>query len=46
MQHRRMLVGESRQFIEPAAGQCAEPVEVRLQLPEIVRRDIKRKQIA
>jgi hypothetical protein len=28
MQHRRVLVGEPRQFIEPAAGQRAEAVEM------------------
>ena len=31
MQHRRVLVGDAREFIEPAAGQRAEPVEMRLE---------------
>ena len=46
VQHRRMLVGDPRQLVEPAAGQCAEPVEMRLEPREIVRRQIKREQIA
>ena len=30
MQHRRMLVGDQRQFVEPAAGKGAEAIEMRL----------------
>jgi hypothetical protein len=46
VKHRRILVGDPRQFVEPAAGQRAEPMEMRLQLPVIVFRQIKRQQIA
>ena len=41
-----MLVGDPRQLVEPAAGERAEPVEMRLQTAKIVRRQIKRQQIA
>ena len=46
VQHRRMLVGDPRQFIEPAAGQRAEAIEMRLEPAKIVRRQIERQQIA
>ena len=46
MQHRRVLVGDPRQFVEPAAGERAEAIEMRLQLAEIVRLQIMREQIA
>ena len=46
VQHRRMLVGGARELVEPAAGQFAEPIEMRLQLPKIVRRKIERQQVA
>ena len=46
MQHRRMLVGGARQFIEPAAGQFAEAMEMRFQMLEIIRRKIEPDEIA
>ena len=45
VQHRRVLVGEPGQFIEPAAGQRAEAIEVRLQPLEIVGGQIEPQQI-
>jgi hypothetical protein len=41
-----MLVGSARQFVEPAAGQFAEAMEVRLEMLEIVRREIEPEQVA
>jgi hypothetical protein len=46
VQNRWMLVGEASQLVEPAAGQHAEAIEVRFQVAEIFRREIKRQQIA
>ena len=46
VEYRRMLVGHAGQLVEPAAGELAEPVEMRLQLLEIVRCQIKRQQVA
>ena len=46
MQHRRMLVGDPREFIEPAARKPAEPVEMRFQPPKITRFQIKPQQVA
>jgi len=46
MQHRRMLVGDPCELVEPAARKGAEPIEMRLQPPEIVRFQIKRQQVA
>ena len=40
-EHRRMLVGDARQLIQPAAGQLAEAMEMRLQPPEIFRLQIE-----
>ena len=34
MQHRRMPVGQPRAFVEMAAGQFAEAIEMRLDMPE------------
>mgnify|MGYP003694161543 CR=1 FL=1 len=34
MQHRRVAVGEPRAFVEIAAGQLAEPIEMRLDMAE------------
>ena len=42
MEHRRMLVGDAGELVEPAAGQCAEPIEMRLELGEIAARQIDR----
>ncbi len=41
-----MLVGDPRQFIEPAARECAEAIEMRFQPLKIVRLQIKPEQIA
>src|SRR3982074_786718 len=46
MQHRRMLVGDPRQFIQPAARQLAETLEMRLEPAKIIPRPIQREQIA
>jgi hypothetical protein len=46
MEHRRMLVGDPREFVEPAARKPAEPIDMRLQPPKIVRLQIKRQQVA
>ena len=46
IQHRRMLVGGPRQFVQPAAGQRAEAIEMRLKPPKIARLQIKPEQIA
>jgi hypothetical protein len=46
MENRRVLVGDARQLIEPAAGQGAEAVEMRRQPPMIGIGQIKRQQIA
>ena len=42
MQHRRMLVGDAGQLVEPAAGELAEPIEMRFQLAKIICCQIKR----
>ena len=34
VQHRRMAVGEPRAFVEITAGQFAETIEMRLDVPE------------
>jgi hypothetical protein len=46
VQHRRMLVGEASQFVEPAARHRAEAIEMLLQIAKIFRREIKRQQFA
>ncbi len=46
VQHRRVLVGEPRQFIQPSARERAEAIEMRPEPLEIVRRKIEREQIA
>jgi hypothetical protein len=46
IQHRRMLVSGSRQMIEPAAGQRAETMKMRLQPSKIIRLEIKLEQAA
>ena len=46
VQHRRMLVGDPRQLVEPAACECAEAIEMRLEAREIIRREIMREQVA
>ena len=46
VQHRRMLVGKPRQFVESAAGKSAEPVEMRLEVLEVGGRQIMREQVA
>ena len=46
MQHRWMLVGGFRQLIQPAARQRPEAMEMRLEPPEIVRRQIELQQLA
>src|ERR1700753_1130288 len=43
---RRMLVGRTRQFVEPAAGEFAESAEMRLKVAEILGREIKPQQVA
>ncbi len=45
MQHRWMLVGGFRQLIQPAARQRPEAMEMRLEPPKIVRRQIELQQI-
>ena len=37
LQHRRMLVGDLRQLVEPVAGQRAQPIEMRRHLPRAGR---------
>ena len=46
VQNRRVLVGDPRQFIEPAARQRAEAIEMRLQPPKIIRLQIQTEKIA
>src|SRR5665647_3749046 len=46
VEHRRMLVGNPGELIEPAAGQRAEAVEMRLQPAEIIRLQIEFQKIA
>ena len=46
IEHRRMLVGDPGEFIEPPARQFAEPIEMRFQPPKILRLQIKPEQIA
>jgi len=46
VQDGRMPVGDPRQFIEPAAGERPEPVEMRFQAAEVLRRQVVRQQIA
>ena len=46
IQHRRMLVGDPRELVEPTAGNPAQAIEVRLQRAKIPWREIKRQQIA
>lgn len=41
-----MPVRDPSQFIEPAAGESAEPVEMRFQAAEVFRRWVVRQQIA
>ena len=41
-----MLVGDAGKLVEPAAGELAEPIEMRFQHSEIIRCQIKRQQIA
>ena len=36
----------ARQFVEPAAGERAEAIEMRLEMAEIVRLEIMREQVA
>ena len=46
MENRWVLVRDPRQLVEPAAGQGAEPMQMRLQPPMIGVSQIKRQQIA
>ncbi len=46
VQNRRVLVGDPRQFIEPAACERAEAVEMWLQPAKIIRLQIEPEQIA
>src|SRR5258708_6193589 len=46
MENRRMLVGDARQFVEPATGQGTESMKMWLQSPVIGISQIKRQQIA
>jgi len=46
MKHRRMLVGDARELVEPAAGKLAHPIEMRFQLRKIMTCQIKRQQVA
>ena len=46
IQYRRMLVSGPRQFIQPAAGQRAEAIKMRLKPPKIVRLQIELEQTA
>ena len=46
MQHRRMLVGDPREFVQPSAGERAEPVEMRLRDARNRRAQIERQQRA
>src|ERR1700723_3697024 len=46
IQYRWMLVGGTRQFIQPATRQCAEAMKMRLELPKIIRLQIELEQTA
>ena len=46
MKHRRMLVGDPRQLVEPAAGKRAEAVEMGFKLAEVPWRQIVFQQVA
>ena len=46
VEHRRMLVGGAGEFIQPAARQLAEAMEMRFQPPEILRLQVQPEQIA
>jgi hypothetical protein len=41
-----VLVGDPRQFIQPAAGERAEAIEMRLELCEVISRQIGAQEIA
>ena len=45
MQHRRMLVGDLRQLVEPAAGERAQPIEMRRHVREQRRLHVERQQV-
>jgi hypothetical protein len=45
MQHRAVRVGDARQLVEPAAGEHAEPLEMRLQVSTRLGRQIERQQL-
>ncbi len=45
VQHRRVAVGEPRAFVEIAAGQLAEAIEMRLDMAEQCIREMQAKQI-
>ena len=44
MQHGRVAVGQSREFVEPSAGQGAEPVEMGCQMCGEIARQIECRQ--
>ena len=46
IQHRRVLVGDPRQFIKPAASERAEAIEMRLQPAKIIRLQVEPEQVA
>ena len=46
MQKRRMLVGNPCQFVQPAAGQHTQPIEMRFQPRKIIRFQVDPEQVA
>ena len=45
VQHRRMTVGKPRAFVEMAAGECAEPIQMRLDMVKQRIRQMQPQQI-
>ena len=46
VQHRRVLVGGSGELVQPATGELAEAIEVRVEPPKIIRLKVDLQQIA
>jgi hypothetical protein len=46
IQNRRVLVGGPGQFVEPAARQNTQAIKMRLEPPEIIRRQVQLEKIA
>ena len=46
LQHRRMLIGDARQLVEPTAGELTQPREVRLEMRMRIGREIQLHQVS